>query len=313
MARVVVVGSYGVGMTMRLERVPGPGETVHGLSYASGPGGKGSNQAIACARLGATVSLCTAIGDDDLARAALKLWAHEGVDTTLVQTLPGSTMVGFILVEPTGENRIAIAPGVLADFAPADLTGLAATLDGADMLLVGLEIPVETAHAALRIGKECGVTTLLNPAPAPAAPLPAGMLDLVDHLTPNRVEAAMLAGLPLTAAPADLLGAAAFDGVANVVLTLGAEGVLMRHGAATRAVAALRVTPIDTTGAGDAFNAAYATQIASGAQPDAAASYACRAAAHSVTVHEVVPSLPYPHDVEKIMSTSAAAPSREDQ
>ena len=163
--RVVVVGSYGVGLTLVADRFPAAGETVVGRSFATGHGGKGSNQAVAAARLGATVTLCSAVGTDDFGERARGLWSMEGVDHHLVSTVDGSTMVGVILVDSSGENRIAIAPGVLDAFSADRLAGLDEVLVGADVLLVGLEIPVDTATAALRAGRVAGVTTVLNPGP----------------------------------------------------------------------------------------------------------------------------------------------------
>ena len=232
-AKIVVVGSYGVGLSLTMERMPEAGETVTGEQFSTGHGGKGSNQAVAAARLGATAVLCTAVGSDPFGEQAKALWADEGVDSTMVRTLPGSTMVGVILVDAAGENRIAIAPGVLADFTAECLDGLETALADADVLLVGLEIPVDTAHEALRIGRDAGVVTVLNPAPAPPAALPAGMLALVDHVTPNRTEAARLAGLPTRQRAARRsIGAACFADVGTAVLTLGGDGALIRHGGA---------------------------------------------------------------------------------
>ncbi len=139
-------------------------------------------------------------------------------------------MVGVIVVEANGENRIAIVPGVLDHFGPGLLDGLARALDGADVALVGLEIPVETARAALCAARSAGVTTVLNPAPAPPGPLPDGMLDLVDHLIPNRTEAALLAGMSPSTEPDELISAPCFDRVRTVVLTLGDQGALLPRG-----------------------------------------------------------------------------------
>lgn len=298
--RVVVVGSYGVGLTVTVDRAPGPGETIAGHTFSSGHGGKGSNQAVAAARLGADVRLFSAVGEDQFGRDARALWEAEGIDASGCVTIPGSTMVGVILVEANGENRIAIVPGVLDAFGPEHLCGLAAALDGADILLVGLEIPLDAAAAALRAGRDAGVTTILNPAPAPRGPLPDGMLDLVDHLIPNRTEAAMLASQPIDIDPAELIGAACFDRVSTVVLTLGDRGALLRDGSTMTYIDATSVEAVDTTGAGDSFNAAYAVSLARGNEPVAAAALAARAAAISVTRAEVIPSLPYAADLAAV-------------
>lgn len=297
MASIVVVGSYGVGMTVGLHRVPIAGETVVGTGFAAAHGGKGSNQAVAAARLGAQVSLCSVVGADMYGAQARELWAAEGVDDALVREAPGSTMVGVILVEADGENRIAIVPGVLADFSPEDLVGLDRALESADLLVAGLEIPVATAQAALAAARRAEVPTLLNPAPAPSSGLTPELLGTVDHLVPNQTEAATLTGLPPDADPYDLVRHRVFDAVPTVVLTMGAQGALVRSGGDVAHVAAPTVPAVDTTGAGDSFNGAYAVATAAGDEPLAAVEFAVRAAAFSVQHALVIPSLPTTGDV----------------
>jgi ribokinase len=305
----VVVGSYGVGLTLTLDRCPDAGETVVGKTFDGGHGGKGSNQAIGAARLGASVVLCSVVGTDHYADSARTLWHTEGVDASMVDSLAGSTMVGVILVEPSGENRIAIVPGVLDDFTADRLNRLAEVLASADVLIVGLEIPTATAHEALRIGREAGVITVLNPAPVPTDALPDGMLGLVDHVTPNRTEAARLAGLPASTDAHRLITAQCFDDVGTVVLTLGADGALVRDGAGIHRIHAVQVPVVDTTGAGDAFNAAYAVRLAAGDSARDAAAFAVRAAAFSVTRAQVIPSLPYLADVNSLDTASTTRPT----
>lgn len=308
--KIVVVGSYGVGLSLTMDRMPDAGETVTGHQFATGHGGKGSNQAVAVARLGATAVLCSAVGTDSFGDQARRLWADEGVDCTMVSTLDGSTMVGVILVDGSGENRIAIAPGVLAHFGADCLGGLEAALADADVLLVGLEIPVDTAHEALRIGRRAAVVTILNPAPAPPEPLPAGMLALADHVTPNRTEAARLAGVTAGTEPTAIIGAQCFDGPGTTVLTLGSEGALIRRGdRITKIDAVVAPNVVDTTGAGDAFNAAYAVRLASRDDPVDAARFAARAASWCVSKREVIPSLPRHHDLEPAGDLVAPPPT----
>jgi len=298
--RVVVVGSYGVGLTISVDRVPDAGETIAGHSFATGHGGKGSNQAVAAARLGADVTLFTAVGADQFGRNAYALWHVEGIDASHAVTIDGSTMVGVILVERSGENRIVIVPGVLDAFHPRHLDSLASVVAGADVLLTGLEIPIATATAALGIARQAGVTTILNPAPAPSHPLPAATLALVDHLIPNRAEAAMLAGLPTATAPRTLLAAECFDSIPTIVMTLGDRGAVVRTADRTTEIDGVRVDAVDTTGAGDCFNAAYAVALAHGADPLTSAHAAARAAAISVTRPQVIPSLPYANELVSI-------------
>lgn len=299
-ARIAVVGSYGVGLTMRLPRMPVAGETLSGAAFSSGHGGKGSNQAVGAARLGAEVALLTAIGDDALGEAARALWATEGVDASTSVTIPGAaTMVGMILVERSGENRIAIATGALDHLVPEHVSAFRDRLAAADVAVVSLEIPLDTALAALRTAHDAGTTTLLNP--APAQPIPDDAWKHVDILTPNRTEAAVLLGHDpgVEASAADLAAALRARGVGTVVLTLGAEGALIHDATGQRAVPAVAArSVVDTTGAGDSFTAALAVALGEGRAVDAAAQFAVRAGAHTVSLAEVVPALPHRSDLD---------------
>lgn len=296
---LAVVGSYGVGMTMRMAQLPARGETLGGAHFSAGPGGKGSNQAIGAARLGAHVSLLTAIGDDEFGIAARALWQREGVDASGVVTVDAATMVGVILVEPDGENRIVVAPGALDLLSPHHVEDFADTIAAADLVMVCNEIPVATAVAALQTARRHGVATLFNP--APARDLPAAARGLVDYLTPNFGEARVLAGLPESAAADEILDRLRrlFD--ATIVLTAGRDGAYVDEGAGRR-VRIPAVTPsrvVDTTGAGDAFNAALAVTLCRGATPVAAAARAAAAGAFAVSMHEVLPGLPHPKDIDE--------------
>ena len=181
-------------------------------------------------------------------------------------------------------------------------------LAGCDVLLVGLEIPLATAVAALRAGRAAGVTTVLNPAPAPLEPLAPSVLDLVDHLVPNRSEAARLVGRDVGTDARSLLAGPELAGVATVVLTLGGDGALVRTGGVVTPIPAAAVDAVvDTTGAGDTFSAAYVVQLARGADPVTAARFAARAAAHCVGIAEVVPSLPRLSDLEPMPAAHVAS------
>lgn len=296
---VAVVGSYGVGMTMRLPRLPVAGETLLGGEFRSGHGGKGSNQAVGASHLGADVALLTAVGDDAIGRAAREMWAAEGVDATATITAPAATMVGMILVEPSGENRIIIATGALDHLRPEHVCDFAPQLSAADIAVVSLEIPLDTAVAALRTAHEAGTRTLLNP--APAQPVPDEAWQHIDILTPNHTEAAILLGLsPDTARPAEELARLLHDrSGATVVLTLGAEGALIHDDNGLTPVAAVLATEVvDTTGAGDAFTAALAVELAGGRSVPDAVGFAARAGAYAVAHHEVFPGLPHRADLD---------------
>lgn len=304
MSKIAVVGSYGVGLTMRLDRMPVAGETLAGGVFSSGHGGKGSNQAVGAARLGADVSFLTAVGDDAMGRDAHTLWSEEGVDATKVVSIPGvATMVGVILVEPSGENRIVIATGALDHLAPEHVEGFRSELAAADIAVVSMEIPLPTVLAALRAAREEGARTMLNP--APAQPLPDEAWAAIDVLTPNRTEAAILLGHDPDAdeSPEDLAGALHERGVGVVVITLGGDGALICDDGGVRTVPAVPAPAVvDTTGAGDAFTAALAVALAEGRSTDDAVRFAAAAGAHAVSIAEVIPALARRSDIERLLN-----------
>ena len=273
MAHIAVVGSYGVGLTFGSARAPERGETVIGTLFRHDHGGKGSNQAVGAARLGAEVSLLTAVGEDAFGEGALGLWAEEGVDASAVLRSALPTMTAAILVEQSGDNRIVVVPGALSALTPAHVDGFAEHIAAADVLLVQLEIPVETALHALAVGREAGVRTILNPAPAPPDPI----APIADYLTPNETEAPAVANAEGT-----------------LVLTLGEQGARIGD----EAVPAFAAKTVDTTGAGDAFCAAFAVALAEGATDLEAVRWGCAAGAHMVEHEGVVPGLPTRAELE---------------
>lgn len=279
MARIAVVGSYGVGLTFGVERVPERGESVIGQFARTDPGGKGSNQAIGAARLGAEVTLLTAVGEDAFGDGAVELWREEGVDATAVLRSPEPTMTAAILVEASGDNRIVIVPGALSTLAPEHVDAFRPSIAAADALLVQLEIPVETALHALEVGRAAGVRTILNPAPAPAQPI----APVVDYLTPNETEAPAVAGARGT-----------------LVVTLGEEGARIGD----EHVPAFPTRVVDTTGAGDAFNAAFAVALAEGRSELDAVRWGCAAGAHMVEHPGVIPGLPTRAQLEERLSVA---------
>jgi ribokinase len=272
-ARVAIVGSYGVGLTVELDRVPEAGETVVGRTFRRDHGGKGSNQAVGCARLGAEVDFLTAIGDDEFGQGAATLWVDEGVVAQAV-IASAPTMTAPILVEPSGANRIIVVPGALAELSRAHVDEFAAKIAAADVCLVQLEIPVDTALYALEVARRAGVRTILNPAPAPVQPI----APHVDYLTPNETEAS-----------------AVRDAEGTRVITLGGQGAQIGNDH----VAAFPAATVDTTGAGDAFNAALAVALAEGLSDLDAVRWGCAAGAHMVEHHGVVPGLPTRAELEE--------------
>lgn len=267
MTRIAVVGSYGVGLTFGIERAPERGETLIGTLFRTDHGGKGSNQAVGAARLGAEVTLLTAIGEDAFGDGAVELWAEEGVDATLVVRASLPTMTAAILVEAAGDNRIVIVPGALSTLTPAHVDAFAAQIASAEVLLVQLEIPVVTALHALEVGRQRGVRTVLNPAPAPPSPI----APAADYLTPNESEA---------------FAVDKADG--TLVVTLGEQGARLRG----TQVPAFPADAVDTTGAGDAFCAGFAVALAEGATDTDAVRWGCAAGAHMVEHEGVIPGLP---------------------
>jgi ribokinase len=281
MARVAVVGSYGVGLTFGVERVPERGETLIGTLFRTDDGGKGSNQAVGAARLGAEVSLLTAVGEDAFGDRAHELWAREGVDASAVVRAREPTMTAAILVEPSGDNRIVIVPGALSTLSPAHVDEFAPQIAAADVLLVQLEIPVQTALHALAIGRAAGVRTILNPAPAPPEPIAPD----ADYVTPNESEARAIAATSGT-----------------VVTTLGEQGARLGD----ELVPAFPARAVDTTGAGDAFCAAFAVALADERSPRETVRWGCAAGAHMVEHPGVIPGLPARAELEGRLALAPA-------
>ncbi|MGC9420917.1 MAG: ribokinase, partial [Rhodovulum sp.] len=288
-AGVLVVGSYATGLVMQTERLPLKGETLIGQGFRAGHGGKGSNQAVQAARLGADVAFLCCVGRDSYGDAMEALMRGEGVrpDGLLRhETLP--TGVGFIVVDARGHNLIAVDLGANNALTPELLEAHRTLFEEADVVLAQMEIPLETALAAMRIGRECGALTVLNP--APAARLDGHDLSCIDFITPNETEAVVCAGIERNdhgAAINRLLQL----GCRNVVLTTGADGCVWTDSAGTaRAVPGFRVEVVDTVGAGDAFSAAFAVALGEGMDMPDALRFANAAGALSVTRPDTVPS-----------------------
>jgi ribokinase len=298
-ARIAVVGSYATGLTMKVERMPSAGETLLGTGYRVDYGGKGSNQAVGCARLGGHVSFIARIGKDPFGEMALGLYRDEGIDVTHVtRTSDAPTGVGFIIVEASsGHNCITIDPGANELLTAGDVSSCEAAFNSAAVVLTQLEIPVAAAEAALRCGRTQGAATILNP--APVRPLPPSVLQLIDVLTPNETEARVLAGRSPDAAvaPGEVARDLIRSGVKQVVMTLGEKGALIVTETTSTHVPAVQMSAVDTTGAGDAFNAGLAVAIACGDSLEAAVRFAVVTGGLAVTREGVIPSLPRREDV----------------
>jgi ribokinase len=283
--RIAVIGSNMVDLVTYVNRMPVRGETVEAPSFEMGHGGKGANQAVAAARLGASVLMVTKVGDDMFADNTVRNLASFGIDTTHVGRVAGrSSGVAPIMVEPSGENSILIVKGANADLSPADVERAAGDLAACDMILMQLEVPLETVYAGIALGKRLGVKTLLNPAPA-APELDIEKIRDVTFLTPNETELAILTGMPV-GTEAEISAAALTlveRGIGAVIVTMGSRGALLRTADRTRIIAPVRVTPVDTTGAGDAFVGSFARYFAAGSDLEDALAKAVRYAADSVT------------------------------
>lgn len=301
--RITVVGSYLVGLTIRAPRLPVRGETLIGRDFQEGPGGKGSNQAIQAARLGARVEFAALLGEDGFAAAALELYREEGVGTRyLRQTAEHPTGVGFIILDEAGENMIILDTGANARFGPAQVDRLQEQIAQSDALLTQLEIPVQTAIHALHLARQAGVLTILNPAPAQAIALER--LGLADIITPNETELRILLGR----APDDptdsliLCRELLQAGVRAIVLTRGAKGALIVDRTGATPIAAFPVQVQDTTGAGDSFSATLTVSLAQGLSLEEAVRRACAAGALTCTRLGVIPGLPRQDELERFLS-----------
>jgi ribokinase len=261
-ARVCILGSINMDLIVRAPRLPAPGQTLLGGPFAAAPGGKGANQAVAAARMGAAVSMIGCTGDDAFGAAMLETLRADGVDVGAVRTTAGSaTGVALITVAEGGENTIIVAPGANATLTPGDVDAARSAIAGADVLLMQLEVPMPAAARAAAIARDSGVTVVLNA--APAAKLPEDLLLSTDVLVVNEPEGAAIAGLPGPAAREAVLARLASLGPGTVVMTLGPEGALhARSAGPARMSEAFAIQAVDTVGAGDAFCGALAVRWA---------------------------------------------------
>lgn len=301
MGKVVILGVFVADTAYRADRMPKMGETILGNSFALGPGGKGSNQAVACARLGAETHMISRLGKDDFGQLALDTWADAGVVPHVDQTAETYTGAAYIFIEESsGDNAIIIAPGAAALISDADVEKQAALIESADVFVTQLEQPMPAAVRGLEIARAAGVTTILNP--APAAPLPDGMLALCDYVTPNETECEALTGVAVeTEADAQAACDALIAlGVARPIVTMGERGAYLSGHGLVPAMASGAV--VETTGAGDAFNGAFAAALSEGKSAEEAVRYGCATAGISVTREGTAPSMPSRVEVDTRLS-----------
>lgn len=304
-APIAILGIFVADLAFRAPRLPVMGETILGQGFKDGPGGKGSNQAIAAARAGGHAHMITRIGRDTFGDMALKAWAADGVDVgavTIDETLPTGAAFIFVSTE-TGNNAIIVESGAAAALGVADIEAAEAVIAGSRVFVTQFEQPVEAALAGLRLARTHGVATILNP--APAVPNDGAIYALCDYVTPNETEAATLTGIEVVTPDDALAAARAFVamGARNALITLGDKGALLHGADGTHLVPAFPVDRVvDTTGAGDAFNGGFAVALAEGRAPIDAVRFGCATAALSVQRPGTAPSMPHRADIDALVS-----------
>ncbi|NTZ93870.1 ribokinase [Pseudomonas koreensis] len=298
-ANVVVIGSLNMDLVTRAPRLPKGGETLIGHSFATVSGGKGANQAVAAARLGAQVAMVGCVGNDDYGVQLRDALLAEQIDCQAVSTVADSSGVALIVVDDNSQNAIVIVAGANGAMTPAVIDRFDAVLQAADVIICQLEIPDATVGHALKRARELGKTVILNPAPA-SRPLPADWFTAIDYLIPNESEAAALSGLPVDSLEAAESAASQLIamGAGKVIVTLGAQGSLFANGKDFEHFPAPKVKAVDTTAAGDTFVGGFAAALASGKSEAEAIRYGQVAAALSVTRAGAQPSIPTMSDVQ---------------
>lgn len=295
-AKIVVIGSSNTDMVIKSDRIPVPGETVLGGKFAMMPGGKGANQAVAAARLGGDVLFVARVGDDTLGRQAVENYRNEGIDVSHITVDPNeATGVALILVDEKGENLISVASGANYMLSAADIDRAANRIRESDIVVVQLETPLDAIARAAEIAEAAGVPIILDPAPAPAEPLPPEILNRITYIKPNEHEAASITGIPVTdfasaeRAAAQLLT----GGTKGVIVTLGTAGaILAERGKDPVTIPAFPVDAVDSTAAGDCFSGALAVRLGEGALISEAVQFASAASALSVMRLGAQPSIP---------------------
>lgn len=298
------MGSFVADLAFRTPQLPTWGQTILGSEFRLGPGGKGSNQAVAAARLGARVSFIAKLGRDPFGELARNTYAQEGIDARYCfETEEHATGGAAIVVHETrGENAIVVVPGSGFQLTAADVDRAAAAIEQASLFMTQLEVPVPTVEHALERAHRSGVPAILNP--APATKLPDRIFPLCDYFTPNESEAAGLIGRAVETVDDAERAADEFltRGVRNVVVTLGARGALVKNARVTRHVPAIDAGPVvETTGAGDAFNGGFAVGLAEGMDIVNAARFGCAVAGISVTRYGTAPSMPRRAEVDALL------------
>ena len=301
---VAILGVFVADLAFRAGRQPKDGETIVGSGFKMGPGGKGSNQSVAAARVGGKVTFISKIGRDAFGDIALKTWKDEGIVARAAQSDKEPTGAAYIFVNhDTGENAIIVYPGAGGAISAADVDAAADAIRGAKVFVTQLEQPVAAAQRGLEIARAAGVVTIFNP--APAVPIPDSIYPFCDYIVPNETEAAALTGLSVaTLNDAKRVGDALLaKGARNALITLGERGALLHNSKSSIEIPAFSAGPVvETTGAGDAFVGGFAAAMARGTDPVEAARFGCAVAGISVTRPGTAPSMPHLVEVEALLA-----------
>ncbi len=304
-SQITVIGSSNTDMVLNLTHIPQPGETVTGGKFSQAHGGKGANQAVAAARAGGHVTFFTCVGNDSFGHQALEHYRKEGIETRYIKIENESASgIAFIFVDANAENSIGVASGANFKLAPDDIYKNKEIITQADIILLQLEIPLETVQAAVDIAFSEKIPVILNP--APYQKLPDSLLQKITYLTPNHIEAAQLTDLDIHDSPKNMLKALKDKGVANSIITHGANGAWVEINKEIIKIPAYKVKAIDTTAAGDVFNGALAVALVKDKNLLSSIRFANAAAALSVTKAGAQPSAPYYTDIEKFITEQSA-------
>ncbi len=301
---IVILGVFVADTAYRATRQPKLGETLLGNGFALGPGGKGSNQAVAAAKAGGDTAFLSKLGDDAFADMAMKTWEAAGVHPVVSRDKSSYTGAAYIFVEEgTGNNAIIVSPGAAATISPADMDAQAALIGKAKVFVTQLEQPLDAAVRALEIARNGGAATVLNP--APAQHLDQSVFALCDYVTPNETETEILTGLPVTNVDEAKVAAARLLelGVKTAIITLGEKGALYHSATESVLVPPFNAGPVkETTGAGDAFNGGFAAALSKGVSPLEAVRFGSAVAGISVTRAGTAPSMPDLAEVEALLA-----------
>lgn len=294
MREILVIGSINMDLVINVEKMPKKGQTIMGKDFKQIPGGKGANQAVAASRLGGNIAMIGKVGQDDFGKRLISKMISDGVDTSYIGKLEGvPTGVALINVDKTGENSIVVVPGANYEVDTRDIDRAEKLIEKSKIVIIQLEIPIETVRYALKKAKGKGKYTILNPAPAQV--LDKDIIENVDLLTPNETELEILSGIIIEDDEDIKRGAQKLInlGVKELIVTLGKKGCIYVNKNTFKKYAAYKVVPVDTTGAGDSFNGAIAVGLSQGRKIDEVIDFALKVGALTVTKEGAQSSLPY--------------------